>query len=115
MIDKYEYLDADGNTLWGQIFRFQARNGSYAEGANWAGDCCDVGSRVPAIFVSKMFNGVNRLQVSSAIFNDEKPGPITGGFGNYIFEFYGSQAPSTGEWATITISQTPSPSQWVNN
>ena len=68
LIETYEYFD-DGGFIWGQIVRFQALNGTGAEGADHGGDCCDVGSRVPSIW-AKVINGENWLQVTSAIFNN---------------------------------------------
>ena len=105
LIETYEYFDNEGNILWGQIARFQAQNGTGAEGADNGGDCCDVGSRVPSIFAKIDEFGENVLHVTSAIFNDysvEKD--LTG---NFVFNFTGETAPDTDKYFFITITQLP--------
>ena len=105
LIETYDYRDDDDDFLWGQIVRFQALNGTGAEGAAGGGDCCDVGSRIPIIQVTKKPFGENRLQVTSAIFNNYS---IENDFyGNSVFNFTGVDAPDVGKYFNITITQLP--------
>ena len=100
LIETYDYRDDDDDFLWGQIVRFQALNGTGAEG-----DCCDVGSRIPIIQVTKKPFGENRLQVTSAIFNNYS---VENAFyGNSVFNFTGVDAPDVGKYFNITITQLP--------
>merc|ERR1712032_502261 len=108
LLDTYEYSDALGNRIWGQIARFQAKIGTGASGALFGGDCCDDGSRVPAIWVRRFLNGTNNLQVTSDI--GWKSGQQGGSNANYKIDFIGNDTPSTGEWFTLTITQTSMPS-----
>ena len=112
LIETYDYRDAQNNFAWGQIVRFQALNGTGAEGAASGGDCCDVGSRVPIIQVQKSIRydplGENLLQVTSAIFNDYTV--EQNHTGNSVFNFLTSEgfdAPDVGKCFNITITQLP--------
>ena len=104
LIETYEYIDENYDFIWGQIVRFQALNGTGAEGADHGGDCCDVGSRVPSIW-AKVINGENWLQVTSAISNNYT---VANNFtGNNVFNFTGVDAPDVGKYFNITITQLP--------
>ena len=105
MLDTYKYSDAQGNSIWGQITRFQAKIGTGVSGAPFGGDCCAYGSRVPLIWVRQSLNGTNHLQVAMAIGTQE--GIHFTDNGNYVMDFIGDGTPSPGEWFTLTISQTP--------
>ena len=104
LIETYEYTDENYDFIWGQIVRFQALNGTGAEGADHGGDCCDVGSRVPSIW-AKVINGENTLQVTSAIFNNYTVENDLAG--NSVFNFTGSDAPDVDKYFIITITQLP--------
>jgi len=105
LIETYDYRDEFGEYLWGQIVRFQALNGTGLGGAAGGGDCCDVGSRIPIIQVTRKPNGVDRLQVTSAIFNNYS---VENDFyGNSVFNFTGVDAPDVGKYFNITITQLP--------
>ena len=105
LIETYDYRDDDGDFIWGQIVRFQALNGTGLEGAAGEGDCCDVGSWIPIIQVTRKPDGVDRLQVTSAIFNNYS---VENDFyGNSVFNFTGVDAPDVGKYFNITITQLP--------
>jgi len=95
----YEYEDSQGDQTWGQIVRFQAANATQ-EG--------EAGSRVPSIWASAGL-GFNQLHITSYIVNFDDPMGPGGGNGptNYEVNFERGDAPSTGGWFTITVSQRP--------
>ena len=104
LLDTYEYSDAQGNRILGQIARLSENR--WKGGIWW--DCCYPGSRIPAIWVKQFLNGTNNLQVAFAIGLTSGPHPIPSG--NYIINFFGNDTPSTGEWFTLIITQFHNPS-----